>query len=63
MSQSFFDPSNVAVSVPPGYPMTPQGRQNIIKRIVVCCDGYVLMYTLTHIATVIMLYTGLGKMD
>jgi hypothetical protein len=46
---SYFNPPNVSAPVQSGYPMTPQGKQNIIKRIVVCCDGYVILSMLTLI--------------
>ncbi|KAI0094838.1 hypothetical protein BDY19DRAFT_988637 [Irpex rosettiformis] len=36
---SYFRPPDVPGPLQPGYPFTPQGKQNIIKRIIVCCDG------------------------
>ncbi|KAI0815026.1 hypothetical protein BC629DRAFT_1579622 [Irpex lacteus] len=36
---SYFRPTENPGLQQPGYPLTPQGKQNIIKRIIVCCDG------------------------
>lgn len=39
---SYFRVPDATTAGQTGYPLTPQDKQNIIKRIIVCCDGYLI---------------------